>query len=838
MSLKNLKSIFTEGLEKFTTNKVSKLTSMNSRYDNMVGMSTEMITHDKTHSTPALDIEYTWPGPANFLDKNSDYGEGFTLNFTPGIPTQYDIGPQSGNTPVLDQFITIPFVVDIGGPVAVYDTLNYGSNTYKGTQFDNNLGGLFNSNTTSGKYSTTFNTINTPKGYSDSVNGNDIIEMGNITNNGAGYTDKKSLMLTYFSQRGLEPETTYRVGGDETTDFINTDRVYIQDQIPSYNNNLDLAGDQMKSFENNRHRKIKIRGSDVTTESLGQKKNGFAGWSLLYTNDQRPIEDVGYYYPNVNRDNLDIRTPNPNDGLFGSERTVLGGLLGRWSREPFIISELPTGDIGGIGGGRGKNSNIISRAITDEIRIGKFLTTAKGLNFAVNQNLNSTIDLPVISTSAFETGTGGTGTNTFSPAFNPPDGLKSTQIMLQRVPQRFNKFFDSTSILRSIGSNRNFIRNTVGTPGNPPLELVRGDEGLIKLITEFENQEPFHPLDNSPAGLIASLLPGGSNGRTYLESKLNGMRGYLYEQSMTGGAKTDTTTNEDNKTNKAKGDVEKYTKEWQKIHFTGGNVPTLRAGDRTTLSKMLSGENLQEAYKNEEINHEELENHKTGLKMYFKDLRDNTYIFFRGYLDGLNENLNPEWITHNYIGRSEPVYTYNRTERNINFTLTLFAHTYDEFIAIYKKMNRLTSLCYPEYHMDNVGALSGKSRMKPPLTKLVIGDYFGSMDASSSDPYSELSGFLKTLTYTVPDESPWEAGLDDFYNGKGYKRKLQAPKLIKATIDYQVVHGTPPSLQMVKNKAGQGGVDNATFYGVTKHFGGSDSANTDQVHTGASPFGD
>ena len=58
-----------------------------------------------------------------------------------------------------------------------------------------------------------------------------------------------------------------------------------------------------------------------------------------------------------------------------------------------------------------------------------------------------------------------------------------------------------------------------------------------------------------------------------------------------------------------------------------------------------------------------------SLPFYFKDLRDNTYVVFRAYLDGITENITPNWESQAYIGRSEPVYSYQNTERDINFNL-------------------------------------------------------------------------------------------------------------------------------------------------------------------------
>ena len=106
-----------------------------------------------------------------------------------------------------------------------------------------------------------------------------------------------------------------------------------------------------------------------------------------------------------------------------------------------------------------------------------------------------------------------------------------------------------------------------------------------------------------------------------------------------------------------------------------------------------------------------------------------------------------------------------------HFNLKLYANTPDEFNMIYKKINRLTSLCYPQYKSKN-----SMLRMKPPLTKLRIGELFGSQN-------NEMTGHIKSLSYTVPEESPWETAVNK-----------RAPKYIIATISYQIIHGTVPQL--------------------------------------------
>ena len=178
---------------------------------------------------------------------------------------------------------------------------------------------------------------------------------------------------------------------------------------------------------------------------------------------------------------------------------------------------------------------------------------------------------------------------------------------------------------------------------------------------------------------------------------------------------------------------------------------------------------------------------KNGMPFYFKDMRDGAFIVFRAYIEGLTENVSPSWSSHNYMGRSEPVYTYERAERELNFTLKLVAQSSDELNSIYKKMNRLTSLCYPEYITDNYG----KNRMKPPLTKFRLGDLFGKTD-------NEVLGFIKSLSYNIDQSSTYSVT-----DGK------RVPRHINATISYQVIHGKLPELK----NGNDAGNEDYKFYG-------------------------
>ena len=155
----------------------------------------------------------------------------------------------------------------------------------------------------------------------------------------------------------------------------------------------------------------------------------------------------------------------------------------------------------------------------------------------------------------------------------------------------------------------------------------------------------------------------------------------------------------------------------------------------------------------------------------FKDLRDGLYIYFRGYITGITENLSPSWGTTEYVGRSEPVYTYSKADRDISFNLKVYPNNQEAFNAMYIKMEKLTSLVYPEYIDDN--STSGIQRMKPPFTEM----YMAQIGTQKEGQF----GFIKSLSYTVNESGDWDAN-------------QALPRLFDIAISYQILSKKPPSM--------------------------------------------
>ena len=223
-----------------------------------------------------------------------------------------------------------------------------------------------------------------------------------------------------------------------------------------------------------------------------------------------------------------------------------------------------------------------------------------------------------------------------------------------------------------------------------------------------------------------------------------------------------------------------------------------KIGDKMTLMDVAGGTvsaqganpygSAPSSYASRNRDLDELEKSKNGMPFYFRDMRTGKYLIFRAYITGLTENIQPSWTSENYIGRSEPVYIYDKTERDIAFTLTLHAGTSNELEAIYRKINVLTSLTYPEYKTDDKFVnssgttttartnIQGKNRMKPPFTMMRMGELYGTQ-------MHELLGFVKSLTYSFPDNSTWE-----------HRRGKRVPKLVTVAMSYQVVHASVPGI--------------------------------------------
>ena len=133
---------------------------------------------------------------------------------------------------------------------------------------------------------------------------------------------------------------------------------------------------------------------------------------------------------------------------------------------------------------------------------------------------------------------------------------------------------------------------------------------------------------------------------------------------------------------------------------------------------------------------------------------------FRAFIDSFDDSYSADWGSTQYVGRGDKFYNYKGFSRNINMSWTVYAQSKAELIPMYKKLNYLASSLAPDY--------SEGGYMRGNLIYLTMGGYL----------YRQL-GILNSITYTIPQESTWEIGIDTKGNSDSTVKEL--PHMIKVS---------------------------------------------------------
>jgi len=223
-------------------------------------------------------------------------------------------------------------------------------------------------------------------------------------------------------------------------------------------------------------------------------------------------------------------------------------------------------------------------------------------------------------------------------------------------------------------------------------------------------------------------------------------------------------------------------------------------------------------YRSNKVSDEHIVNDLVKFRIAAIDNNDptqKTFIHFRAFLDNMSDAYNATWSPFTYLGRGENFYTYSNFTRTINLGWTVAAQSKEELIPMYKKLNYLASLVTPDY--------TPKGYMAGNLVQLTVGGYL----------YEQV-GFITSLTYDVPAESPWEIGITDKAEENTDGTVKELPHIIKVTgFQFTPIHDFIPKKQTLSvfNTADQlsslGRDDNNT-YGPQRYIALSNgTGNTD-----------
>lgn len=172
------------------------------------------------------------------------------------------------------------------------------------------------------------------------------------------------------------------------------------------------------------------------------------------------------------------------------------------------------------------------------------------------------------------------------------------------------------------------------------------------------------------------------------------------------------------------------------------------------------------------------------VSFYFKVINNapggaNDFLFFRAYINSLGDGYQADWQSYKYVGRAENFYKYNGFSRDVSLSFTVYAHSRDEMIPIYNKINRLVGTTAPDY--------SGAGYMRGNFIRLTVGDYL-----------NNVPGIIKNINLKPSFEGGWDINRREdgklFSSTNGPSNVGQLPRLIDIDLSFTPIHDFTPQI--------------------------------------------
>jgi len=145
------------------------------------------------------------------------------------------------------------------------------------------------------------------------------------------------------------------------------------------------------------------------------------------------------------------------------------------------------------------------------------------------------------------------------------------------------------------------------------------------------------------------------------------------------------------------------------------------------------------------------------IPVWLKKIGTSKPVMFRALISGLTETVTPAWSTSKFVGNPYNFYTFDSIERSASFNLKLYCNNSSELKINWEEITKITQMTYP-----SVGAQYANA----PIMRFRIGDI-----------YNNKTGFIDSLTYTIPDDSNWETNGNDGW----------LPKIIDVAINIKFI---------------------------------------------------
>lgn len=217
--------------------------------------------------------------------------------------------------------------------------------------------------------------------------------------------------------------------------------------------------------------------------------------------------------------------------------------------------------------------------------------------------------------------------------------------------------------------------------------------------------------------------------------------------------------------------------------------------------------NVKKIYSSAEGNKTYFHSSPDLIKFYIAVVDNNnplvkTYIHFRAYVEGLQDNYQANWNSINYPGRGEEFFKYGGFTRDIGFSFKVHVGSRAELFPVYNKLNYLASIMAPDY--------SDPGFMRGNIVQLTVGDYL-----------NDVYGVITNFSYNIPEDATFELGRKDD-GKKDFEHSAELPLLINVdSFSFKPIHNfLPRTIRDLDNPESRfislGGALNGQGYGANK----------------------
>jgi len=212
-----------------------------------------------------------------------------------------------------------------------------------------------------------------------------------------------------------------------------------------------------------------------------------------------------------------------------------------------------------------------------------------------------------------------------------------------------------------------------------------------------------------------------------------------------------------------------------------------------------------------------------GYVVAFEHVPSGKIVFFKAFINSLNETYSCDWNTESVYGRTDPIQIFKQTTRNITLSLMVPASSISEGYQNLARVEELATYLYPSYENVNNALTIAQS----PLIRLSVMNLiknhnskkttFQSLKSGTQQSIGTgdgLLGVIRNLTVNHNIES-LENGSFMLPGGK------ILPKAIEITLDFTAIHEKTLGWQ------GENFSSDAALYGTEYPIAGSGGGSAD-----------